>query len=187
VCFPFFPSRDGENVRAVLGAEQAPGSVILTDGYAAYASYAKKVGIAHALCWSHSRREFIEAQAEEPQSVLEALRRIAAIYQIEDDIKVLALTGEAKQLHRLTHSKPHTEACFAWVDRHLQDHGLRPTTLFTKALNYVRERRPGLELFLTDPDVPLDTNHLERALRAIPMGRKYEQFGIMEGIAASVT
>ena len=61
---------------------------------------------------------------------------------------------------------------FAWADRCLQEHGLRPTTLFTKALNYVRERRFGLEVFLTDPDVPLDTNHLERALRAIPMGRK---------------
>jgi hypothetical protein len=28
-------------------------------------------------------------------------------------------------------------------------------------------------VFLTDPDVPIDTNHLERALRVIPMGRKY--------------
>jgi hypothetical protein len=27
-------------------------------------------------------------------------------------------------------------------------------------------------VFLTDPDVPIDTNHLERALRVIPMGRK---------------
>jgi transposase len=62
------------------------------------------------------------------------------------------------------------------VDRRLEEHGLRPTTPFTKALNYVRERRPGLEIFLTDPDVPLDTNHLERALRAIPMGRKNWNF-----------
>src|ERR1700693_5650708 len=29
-----------------------------------------------------------------------------------------------------------------------------------------------LEVYLSDPDVPIDTNHLERALRAIPMGRK---------------
>lgn len=36
----------------------------------------------------------------------------------------------------------------------------------------MRERRLGLEVFLTDPDVPMDTNHLERALRVIPMGRK---------------
>jgi transposase len=68
------------------------------------------------------------------------------------------------------------EAFFAWVDYRLEEHGLRPTTLFTKALNYVRERRLGLEVFLTDPDVPLDTNHLERALRAIPMGRKNWNF-----------
>jgi transposase len=176
VCFPFFPSRDGENVQRALGVEHAPGSVILTDGYAAYASYAKKVGIAHALCWSHSRREFVEAQTTEPQGVLEALRRISALYAIEDDIRRLGLTGEAKTLHRLTHSKPHVETFFAWVNGCLEEHGLRPTTPFTKALNYVRERRLGLEIFLTDPDVPMDTNHLERTLRAIPMGRKNWNF-----------
>lgn len=27
-------------------------------------------------------------------------------------------------------------------------------------------------MFLSDPDVPIETNHLERALRPIPMGRK---------------
>jgi transposase len=176
VCFPFFPSREGENVERALGLKHAPGSVILTDGYAAYASYAKKVGIAHALCWSHSRREFVEAQSTEPQGVIEALRRISALYAIEDDIRILGLCGEAKMLHRLTHSKPHVETFFAWVDRRLQDHGLRPTTPFTKALNYVRERRLGLEIFLTDADVPMDTNHLERNLRAIPMGRKNWNF-----------
>jgi transposase len=110
VCFPFFPSREAQNVRAALGVDHAPGSVLLTDGYAAYASYANKVGIAHAQCWSHSRREFIEAQTTEPQGVLEALRRISALYAIEDDIQKLGLTGEAKMLHRLTHSKSHVEA-----------------------------------------------------------------------------
>ena len=130
MCFPFFPSRDGDNVRAALGVDHAPGSVLLTDGYAAYASYAKKVGIAHALCWSHSRRDFVEAQTTEPHGVLEALRRISALYAIEDDIRRLGLTGEAKKLHRLTHSKSHVEAFFAWVDRRLEEHGLRPGTPF---------------------------------------------------------
>ena len=32
--------------------------------------------------------------------------------------------------------------------------------------------KPSLEVFLSDPEVPIDTNHLERALRPIPMGRK---------------
>lgn len=176
VCFPYFPSREAHNVRIALGADHPEGSVLLTDGYAAYASYAKKVGITHALCWSHSRREFFEAHSADPQGVQEALQRISALYAIEEDIRTLKLTGEAKQLHRLTHSKPHVEAFFAWVDQRLQAHGLHPATPFTHALNYVRERRLGLEVFLTDPDVPMDTNHLERSLRAIPMGRKNWNF-----------
>jgi transposase len=45
-----------------------------------------------------------------------------------------------------------------------------------KALNYVRERRLSLEVFLTDPDVPIDTYPLERAMRVIPMGRKFWLF-----------
>jgi hypothetical protein len=33
-------------------------------------------------------------------------------------------------------------------------------------------RPAALSIFLTDPDVPIDTNELERDLRVIPMGRK---------------
>ena len=54
----------------------------------------------------------------------------------------------------------------------LKRQGFTPSNPFIQALNYVRKRRAGLEVFLTDPDVPMDTNHLERALRVIPMGRK---------------
>jgi hypothetical protein len=176
VCFPFFPSRHAEHVRAALGVTHATNAVLLTDGYAAYHSYAKKIGIAHAQCWSHTRRKFFEAEADEPEAVHEALLRIAAMYWIEEQIRESALTGESKRLHRLTHSKPHVDAFFDWVDRQFERQGLTPTRPFTVALDYARERRLGLEIFLTDPDVPIDTNHLERALRAIPMGRKSWNF-----------
>ena len=33
------------------------------------------------------------------------------------------------------------------------------------------KRQKKLSVFLSDPDVPMDTNHLGRALRVIPMGR----------------
>ena len=106
----------------------------------------------------------------------DGLRLIGALYDIEEQIRDPRLTGEAKRLHRLTHSKPHVDAFFAWVDRRLQRHGLAPATPFIRALNYVHERRAGLQVFLTDPDVPIDTNHLERALRPIPLGRKNWNF-----------
>jgi transposase len=104
--------------------------------------------------------------------VLEALQRIGAIYDVETKIRALGLKGEAKRQHRQTHSKPLVDAFFLWVHWRIAEHGLRPATPFTRALNYVRERRAGLEVFLSDPDVPVDTNHLERLLRPIPMGRK---------------
>ena len=47
-----------------------------------------------------------------------------------------------------------------------------PSNPLTKALKYALARVDSLKVFLGDPDVPIDTNHLERALRPIPMGRK---------------
>ena len=125
---------------------------------------------------AHARREIFEAESADPEGVREGLRRIGALYDIEEDIREQKLTGEAKRLHRLTHSKPHVEAFFDWVDRSLEAHGLRPKNPFINALHYARERRAGLEVFLSDPDVSPDTNHLERALRVIPMGRKNWNF-----------
>ncbi|HCV13078.1 MAG TPA: IS66 family transposase, partial [Candidatus Accumulibacter sp.] len=68
------------------------------------------------------------------------------------------------------------ERFFAWIDERFAAQGLLPSNPLTKALAYARDRRFGLEVFLTDPDVPIDTNHLERALRVIPMGRRNWMF-----------
>jgi transposase len=172
VCFPFHASRSAAFVTHALGLKSEPNAVLLSDGYAAYEQYAEKSGIQHARCWSHARRGFFEALNAEPTGAAEALEQIKALYAIEDNIRELKLAGEAKQLHRLTHSKPRVELFFEWVDRQLQRAGFTPSNPFIQALRYARERRTGLEIFLTDPDVPIDTNHLERALRVIPMGRK---------------
>jgi transposase len=171
VCFPFFSSRGSEHVRTALGV-MGPGRVLLTDGYAAYEKYARKLDITHAQCWVHCRRGFFEAVDADPEAIEEALKQIGALYEIEDQIRERNLTAEAKHQHRLTHSKPRVQAFFDWIDRQFERQGLLPSSPFTQALGYARERRVGLEVFLDDPDVPMDTNHLERALRVIPMGRR---------------
>jgi len=172
VCFPFHASRCGDFVCHALGLKPAVDAVLLTDGYAAYQRYAEKTGITHARCWAHSRRGFFDALEAEPTAAAEALEQIKALYAVEEEIRTLELVGEAKQLHRLIHSKPRVEIFFEWVEQQLARQGFTPSNPFIQALHYVRERRVGLEVFLTDPDVPIDTNHLERALRVIPMGRK---------------
>ncbi len=44
-------------------------------------------------------------------------RRCWSAADIEEQIKALKLTGDAKQPHRLTHSKPLVERLFDWIDR----------------------------------------------------------------------
>jgi hypothetical protein len=73
VCFPFHTSRRAEHVREILGLHHAPGSVLLTDGYAAYDSYVKKADLTHAQYWAHARRELFEAQDVDPAGAAEAL------------------------------------------------------------------------------------------------------------------
>ena len=126
----------------------------------------------HALCWVHARRGFVKAQDVEPERAQTALDWIAQLYEYEDAIQDQQLEGTAKLRLRSERSKPVVDALFAWLEQELVQSALLPTNPFTKAALYALERQRGLEVFLADPDVPLDTNHLERALRVIPMGRK---------------
>jgi hypothetical protein len=136
-------------VQDALGLTQVPGSVLLSDGYEAYARYAEKTGMTHAQCWVHCRRGFFDALAIEPQAAGEALRLIAMLYDIEEEIRSAGQRGEAKRLHRLTHSKPVVEAFFEWVERQFERQferqALLPSNPLTKALAYARQRRAGLQ------------------------------------------
>jgi transposase len=172
VCFPHFESRRHEHVEQALGAKLAPGTVLLSDGYGAYVAYAKKIGITNAQCWAHARRGIFEAKDAQPQAAGQALAQIAAPYKIEDHIREHKLKGETKRLQRITHSKPRVDEFFDWVDQQFEQLGLLPSHPLTQALAYVRQRRAGLSVFLDDPEVAIDANHIERALCPIPTGRK---------------
>ncbi len=73
---------------------------------------------------------------------------------------------------RAEHAKPIVDTFFAWLTRTLREQVLLPTNPFTKAAHYALEREAALRVFLEYPNVPLDTNHLERAIRPIALGRK---------------
>ena len=172
ICFAYQPGRSGEDMKRALGVDLPQGAVLLTDGYDVYARYARRIGLTHAQCWAHARRYFFDAQDVEPARAAEALDMIGALYQVEETIREKKLSGDAKRHHRLTYAKPVVEQFYAWVNKLFEAQGFLPSSPLTRALAYVRERRDGLAIYLTDPDVPIDTNHIERALRVIPMGRK---------------
>ena len=148
--------------------------VLLSDAYVVYENIAKKYHdqIEHALCWAHTRREFFEALSACPVQADTALEYIKKIYAVEEQIREQKLTEESKHTFRLTHSKHVVEEFFEWLKAEELKNDLLPSNRFSKAVRYALHREEGLKVFLENPDVQVDTNHLERALRPIPMGRK---------------
>jgi hypothetical protein len=58
------------------------------------------------------------------------------------------------------------------VEHHSQTENLLPDNPLRKPINNTLKRSATLKVIFKIPDVPLDTNHLERALRPIPIGRR---------------
>ena len=172
ICFLYYPSRAAKHIEDALGLTRPNGAVLQSDGYSAYAHYAKKTGITHAQCWAHSRRKIYDARDIEPTHADQALDAIAALYKVEQQIRNDDLTGQAKRTRRQEQSKPILDSFFTWIDEQFDKQGFLPSSPFLGALAYIRERRVGLSVYLDDPEVSIDTNHLERALRVIPMGKK---------------
>lgn len=170
IVFPFSESRSGTTVREVLGDYRG---VLLSDGYQAYERHADKInGLVHALCWSHTRRGFVKAEAVEPELTAEALARIRELYDAEDRLRRRGLDGVMQLEHRAQHSKPIVDRFFEWLKATLETRVLLPSNPFTEAAHYALDREVGLRVFLAYPNVPIDTNHLERQIRPIAVGRK---------------
>jgi len=108
----------------------------------------------------------------EPDAANQALKLIGSLYHHEERIRKKELTGQAKLKYRTQHSEQVVKAFWQWCESQCRRHDLLPTNSLSKALKYAMARAESLQVFLSDPDVPIDTNHLERALRFIPMGRK---------------
>jgi len=170
IVFHYAPSREHRHVETFLGDYRG---TLLSDGYDAYAAYVRRhPGATLAQCWSHCRRGFDKAQNSEPQACKEALALIGELYRHEEIIRKRQLEGEQKLAYRTQHSEPVVRAFWGWCDAQCHRPDLLPSSLLAKALKYAMARQAGLQVFLSDPDVPPDTNHLERGLRVIPSGRK---------------
>ncbi len=170
IVFHYAPTREHRHVQAFLGDFSG---TLLSDGYEAYAAYARHNGqVTHAQCWAHCRRGFEQAAESEPAASAEALVLIGALYRHEEIIREQGLEGEKKLTYRTQHGEPIVKAFWTWCDQQCHRPDLLPSSPLAKALKYAMARHTSLQVFLSDPEVPIDTNHLERGLRVIPTGKK---------------
>ncbi len=171
--------------------------ILLTDGYPTYertvaALNKHELKVEHASCWVHNRRYYEKALKAEPEAAQQALDIIATLYRHEREIRDKQLDADTIMEYRQQHCEPLVQEFFKFVYSQRQNPGLLPKNPLSKALFYSSEREAQLKVFLANPNVPMDTNHLERALRVIPMGRKNylfcwselgaEQLGILQSL-----
>lgn len=174
VVFPFSDSRSGAILRETLGEYCG---VLVSDGYAAYEIYASEInGLVHAQCWSHTRRGFLKAEVVEPELTETALDYIRRLYEEEDKIGRRRLEGTKRLEQRAKHCKPIVDGFFEWLEQVLEKRVLLPSNPFTEAAHYALSRAGPLRVFLEYSEVPIDTNHLEREIRPIALGRKNWMF-----------
>jgi len=168
VAFPYGATRALTQAQEILG--EFAGTLV-TDGYGVYSRYTSKVtGVSHATCWAHTRRKFIEAEGSDARRCQKALEYIRLLYEIEGAVRDIESVEILRA--RRERSLPIMEEFFEWLGTELTDLTILPSSPFSKAASYAIERKASLSVYLSDPAVPIDTNHLERALRPIPMGRK---------------
>lgn len=175
VAFLFSPSRSQKVLEAAL---QGFAGTLLSDGFSAYQSYVKKRNLVHAQCWTHTRRNFIEAEKFEPDKTAKILRWMQKLYQVEDDIA--ESTSDERFAARQHESKPIIDKLFEFFRAELDATALLPSNPFLQAIEYAVAREKELRVFLDEPAVPIDTNHVERCLRRPAVGRKNWMFHVTE-------
>jgi hypothetical protein len=134
---------------------------------------AAKNTVSLAFCWSHVRRRFYELAAAGPApTAAEALRRIAELYKIEDEIR--GRTQDDRRTIRQEQSRPITDGLALWLTQQL---GLiSQKTKLAEAIRYALSRWDGLTRFIDDGRIEIDSNTVERSIRPIALNRKNALF-----------
>jgi transposase len=167
VTFFYSPEGDSDSVRRFLGEDlrrsvQCDGTNIT--------SFLERVGGQRPGCWSHGRRGLVEAARGGDKIALEGLRTIAQLFAIERQSRVAGETAEQRLVRRLEHSKPLTEELRSWIDDKRAT--VPPKTPLGAALGYLHRQWKRLALFLTNGNIELTNNGVERELRKLVLGRR---------------
>ena len=165
VVYDFSPSRAGEHARNFLGNWKGK---LVCDDFAGYKA-GFELGVTEIDCMAHARRKFFDLHATNKSQIAEkALHYIAAVYEIERDVRELE-PGVRKRI-RQEKAAPIIDALHARMSaqRQLVPEG----SAIAKALDYSLKRWIALTRYLNDGAVLIDINWAETQIRLWALGRK---------------
>jgi transposase len=173
-------SEDRKGVRPTAHLAGFKG-VLQVDGYAGFKRLAgdrADASVKLAFCWAHMRRGFYDFYVS-TQSPLagEVLARIRLLYAIEAEIR--GHPAEHRRHVRQERSRPIVDALHVWLHEHVSR--VSGTSDLAVAMRYAIRHWPGLQVFLDDGRVEMDTNVVERAIRPNTLTRKNALFAGSDG------
>lgn len=127
--------------------------------------------IVRAACNAHARRK-IRDSAAYPADRRTWLDWYQALYDIEDRAKLMS--ADERLALRQSEAKPIWEQMERWLEevKLRTKNVVLPKSDFAKSLQYVRNHFTELQLYLSDPALPMDNNLTEQLMKQIAMGRR---------------
>ncbi|NVK16511.1 MAG: IS66 family transposase [Rhodobacteraceae bacterium] len=175
VVFTYAPGRAGQNAEPIL---QGFNGILQLDGYTGYNRLTRPsrkggapVTVAH--CWAHARRKLKEVFDRDGSEIAaEGLRQIAELYRIEGEIRGM---GSGQRLSaRQARTAPLVAEFGEWLQS--QRRRISSKSRFGEKLAYIHRQWDGLQTFLRDGRVEIDSNAVENLIRPIALTRKNALF-----------
>jgi transposase len=154
--------------------------LLQTDGYSGYNEITRLNGLTRAGCWAHARRKVkVAVDLKAPHSV-ELMALVQRLFHLESLLhqgaeKRAYSRAQYLELRAKIRSRRSAKVLKALDDLIVKVKGDRATLEkgpLGKAITYLEGQRIPLRVFLTEPELELDNNGAENALRPLAVGRK---------------
>jgi len=137
--------------------------------------------IVHSACNAHARREFVQAESNDPVLSSQALSFYGQLYDVEERGKTLDATARGELRQR--EAAAIWNRMRLWLDSDAVKRAL-PQSAIGGALGYLRNQWSALRVYLGDARIPIDNDQSEQTIRPLTVGRSNWLFLGHPGAAA---
>ena len=166
--YQYSPDRKGEHPQRHLETYRG---ILQADAYGGWGKLYTSGQITEAACWAHARRPwwdlYLSTGRREDSIAAQALRRIAALYAVEKEIR--GQPPDVRRAHRRARAGPLLDEMHAWLSSLVGRVSARSE--LAQAVGYTLTRWQALTRYRDDGRIEIDNNAAERALRGVALGR----------------
>jgi transposase len=169
VWFRYSPDRKGEHPQKHL---ESFSGILQADAYGGWGKLYDSGRVTEAACWAHARRPWWELHLSLGRAhgtvAEQALKRIAALYAVEADIR--GQPPDERRRQRQARAGPLLQELHAWLSSMVGR--VSAKSEIAGAIGYTLSRWQALTRYRDDGRIEIDNNAAERALRGVSLGRK---------------